>query len=188
VMAHDDVWSVYPQLTIGRLTLRELRPDDAEPFFAILSQPQVMEFYGNSPLQSVAEAHALISRLGTGYEYRRNFRWAITFADQDRLIGTCSLFHFDDGYFRAETGYELAPAYWGRGLMREAMSAVLTFGFRTMNLHRIEANIDIANERSRKLLLKLGFSYEGNLRQRYVNNGRFEDEHYFGLLTHEWKG
>ena len=57
-----------------------------------------------------------------------------------------------------------------------------------MNLHRIEANIDIANERSRKLLLKLGFSYEGNLRQRYVNNGRFEDEHYFGLLTHEWKG
>jgi ribosomal-protein-alanine N-acetyltransferase len=87
-----------------------------------------------------------------------------------------------------ETGYDLNRAYWGRGVMREAMSAVLSYGFTTLELHRIEAIIDIQNVRSKTLLEKLGFTYEGNLRQRYYMDGRFEDEHYFGLLKHEWQG
>ncbi|MGZ3715222.1 MAG: GNAT family N-acetyltransferase [Ktedonobacterales bacterium] len=45
----------------------------------------------------------------------------------------------------------------------------------------------IANEQSKGLLLKLGFIYEGNVRQRYYLQGRFEDEHYFGLLREEWR-
>ena len=49
-----------------------------------------------------------------------------------------------------------------------------------------KAIIDMANEQSKGLLLKLGFTYEGNLRQRYFFRGRFEDEHYFGLLKDEW--
>jgi ribosomal-protein-alanine N-acetyltransferase len=56
-----------------------------------------------------------------------------------------------------------------------------------MGLHRIEAVIDIANERSKNLLLKLGFQYEGNLRQRFLFRGNFEDEYYFGLLRDEWR-
>ena len=62
----------------------------------------------------------------------------------------------------------------------------LTYGFNELELHRVEAIIDIANERSKGLLLKLGFTYEGNLRQRSFFRGHFEDEHYFGLLKGEW--
>ncbi len=72
--------------------------------------------------------------------------------------------------------------------MFEAMSAILAYGFTELELHRVEAIIDIANEPSKSLLLKLGFSYEGNLRQRYFFQGRFEDEYYFGLLKDEWHG
>src|SRR5216684_718860 len=82
--------------------------------------------------------------------------------------------------------YEHERAFWGRGVMTEAMSAILTYGFDFLGLHRVEAIIDIANERSKGLLLKLGFTYEGNLRQRYFFRDRFEDEHYFGLLKDEW--
>jgi ribosomal-protein-alanine N-acetyltransferase len=71
--------------------------------------------------------------------------------------------------------------------MGEALSAILTYGFTEMELHRIEAIIDVANERSKGVLLKLGFQYEGNLRQRYLFRGGFEDEHYFGLLRDEWQ-
>ena len=71
--------------------------------------------------------------------------------------------------------------------MTEAMSSVLTYGFAELGLHRVEAIIDIANERSKGLLLKLGFTYEGNLRQRYFFRDHFEDEHYFGLLKDEWR-
>jgi [ribosomal protein S5]-alanine N-acetyltransferase len=70
--------------------------------------------------------------------------------------------------------------------MTEAVSAILTYGFDCLGLHRMEAIIDIANERSKGLLLKLGFSYEGNLRQRYFFRDQFEDEHYFGPLRNEW--
>lgn len=69
--------------------------------------------------------------------------------------------------------------------MTEAMSAILTYGFAELGLHRVETIIDSVNERSKSLLLKLGFTYEGNLRQRYSFRGRFEDEHYFGLLKDE---
>jgi [ribosomal protein S5]-alanine N-acetyltransferase len=70
--------------------------------------------------------------------------------------------------------------------MTEAMSAILAYGFTDLDLHRIEASIDMANEASKKLLLKLGFTYEGNLRQRYAFRGRFGDQHFFGLLQDEW--
>ena len=86
----------------------------------------------------------------------------------------------------AETGYELHRAYWGQGIMAEAMSAVLTYGFTELGLHRIEADVAPENMRSKSLLLKLGFTFEGNLRQRYFFRGQFEDEHYFGLLKDEW--
>ncbi len=72
--------------------------------------------------------------------------------------------------------------------MAEALSAILSYGFDFLGLHRVEAIIDMANERSRGLSLKLGFSYEGTLRQRYFFRDQFEDEHYFGLLRDEWHG
>lgn len=114
--------------------------------------------------------------------------WGITLTGKDTVIGSCGFHHFSPGFHRAETGYELNRTFWGKGIMFEAMSAILTYGFSELDLHRVEAIIDIANERSKGLLLKLGFTYEGNLRQRYPFRDRFEDEHYFGLLKDEWHG
>jgi RimJ/RimL family protein N-acetyltransferase len=70
--------------------------------------------------------------------------------------------------------------------MAEATSAILTYGFTELELHRVEANPLARNESSRSLLLKLGFTYEGNLRERIFFRGHFEDQHYFGLLRDEW--
>jgi ribosomal-protein-alanine N-acetyltransferase len=72
--------------------------------------------------------------------------------------------------------------------MSEAMRGLLSFGFGAMGLRRIEAVIDDANERSKGLLRSLGFTHEGTLRQRFAWQGRFLDEHYFGLLRDEWGG
>jgi ribosomal-protein-alanine N-acetyltransferase len=120
------------------------------------------------------------------YIQREAIRWGITLKGEDRVIGSCGFHHFGSHFRHAETGYELNRAFWGKGIMTEATSAILTYGFAELELHRVEAIIDIANERSRGLLLKLGFTYEGNLRQRYFFRDRFEDEHYFGLLKNEW--
>ena len=185
-MTVDAAFTHFPSLTTTRLLLRNILPGDAEALFAILSDDETMEFYGNEPHQSLDETQELIRQIQARYARRETLRWGITLPGEDRLIGSCSLFHFDAGFDRAETGYELNRAFWGKGMMTEAMSAILTFGFRELGLHRVEAIIDIANERSKSLLLKLGFTYEGNLRQRFPFRDHFEDEHYFGLLKDEW--
>ena len=186
-MTIDTAFTDFPTLSTKRLRLREIRPDDAEAIFAIYSDEETMRYYGDLVYQSLAEAEAYIIVRRDDYTRRREIRWGITRQEDDRIIGTCGFHHFDEGYHHAETGYILNRACWGQGIMPEALSAILTYGFTEMELHRIEAVIDIANERSNNVLLKLGFQYEGNLRQRYAFRGGFGDEHYFGLLHDEWQ-
>jgi len=187
-MTVDDAFTYFPTLTTNRLRLWQIVPGDAESLFAIRSDYETMKFFGREPHETLDETKDVIRQTEERYTRKEALRWGITLRGEDRLIGSCSLFHLDEGFHRAETGYELNRAFWGKGIMTEAMSAILTFGFSELGLHRIEANIDIANERSKNLLLKLGFTYEGNLRQRFLFRGKFEDEHYFGLLNHEWHG
>ena len=187
-MTVDDAFTYFPTLTTNRLLLRQIVPGDAESLFAILSDEETLEFYGDEPHQSLDETKELINQIEERYTSKKALRWGVTLMGEDRLIGSCSLFHFDEGFDRAETGYELNRAYWRKGIMTEALSAILTFGFSELGLHRIEAIIDIANERSKNLLLKLGFTYEGYLRQRFPFRGDFLDEYYFGLLKDEWHG
>lgn len=188
-MTIDAAFTDFPTLSTKRLRLREIRPEDAKDIFAIYSDEETMRYYGQAH-QSLAEAEAYITLRRDDFAQRREIRWGITRHDDDRIIGTCGFHHFDEGYYgayyRAETGYILNRADWGQGIMPEALSTILTYGFGEMALHRIEAVIDIANERSKNLLLKLGFQYEGNLRQRFLFHGNFEDEHYYGLLRDEW--
>lgn len=187
-MSIDAAFTHFPSLTTNRLQLRQIQMSDAETFFIPFSDEETMQFYGDEPHQSLDETHKVIELAQTHYARREAIRWGITLKGEDQVIGSCSLFHFDTGFHRAETGYELTRAFWGQGIMTEAVSAILTYGFTEMGLHRVEAIIDIANERSKNLLLKLGFTYEGYLRQRYSFRDYFEDEHYFSLLKDEWHG
>ncbi len=70
--------------------------------------------------------------------------------------------------------------------MAESVSAILSYGFAELGFHRAEANPLAGNESSRGLLLKLGFTYEGRLRQRVFFRGHFIDQDYFGLLKDDW--
>lgn len=187
-MTIDDIFTNFPTLATNRLLLRNIKPEDAEALFAIRSDEESMKYFGQELYESLVDTIHVIKQMEERYARKEALRWCITFQGDDKLIGTCTLFHFDEGFHCAETGYELNRALWGKGIMTEAMAAILTFGFSELELHRVEAVIDIANERSKNLLLKLGFTYEGNLRQRFLFRGNFEDEHYFGLLKDEWHG
>lgn len=186
-MSIDAAFTHFPHLTTNRLLLRQIRPADAEALFATLSDQEVVKLYGHLPHQSLDDTHELIRQIQARYARREAIRWGITLKGEDTVIGSCSFHHFGEGFHHTETGYELNRAFWRQGIMGEAVSAILTYGFSELGLHRIEAIIDITNEASKALLLKLGFTYEGNLRQRYYMHDRFEDEYYFGLLSDEWR-
>lgn len=185
-MSIESAFTQFPTLTTQRLLLRQLRPTDAQAVFEIFSDPEVMKFDSHPLYTSLNEAELFIQRMHEGYAQRHNLRWGITYIGDETVIGTCSFHRFGSGFHCVETGYDLHRAHWGQGVMVEAMAVVLAFGFTDLNCHRIEAVIDTANERSSSLVLKLGFTFEGTLRERYLVGDRFEDENYYALLKSEW--
>jgi ribosomal-protein-alanine N-acetyltransferase len=185
-MSIDAIFTRFPRLETERLVLRQIQLGDAAAVFETFSDEAVMEFYGEIPHRSVEESCDLIRRQHAWYAQREGLRWGITRKGEDVVMGSCGFFKFDEAFQRAETGYELARAYWRQGVMREALHAIITFAFSEMGLKRIEAVVDDTNEPSKALLRSLGFSHEGTLRKRFFFQGRFWDEHYFGLLQEEW--
>jgi [ribosomal protein S5]-alanine N-acetyltransferase len=181
-MTLDAAFARFPILTTERLRLRQLQPTDAEALFAIKSNLEVTRHYGQEPHQSLADSVAWIERLHASYARREDFAWGVTLKDKDTLIGACTLWNFGPGLQCAEIGYELHPAYEKRGIMTEALSVILTFGFTKLGLHRIEATPFVENSSSQNLLRKLGFIHEGTLRQRHFFRGHYLDQMVFGLL------
>ncbi|MGA2973635.1 MAG: GNAT family protein [Candidatus Bathyarchaeia archaeon] len=185
-MTIDAAFTHFPSLITNRLHLRQIQPTDAEAFFAIKSDLEVTRRYGQEPHQSIDDTHAWIQRLQASYYRREALFWCLTLKGESSVVGSCTFWNFGAGFHCAEIGYELHRAYWRQGIMAEAISAILTYGFTELGLHRIEANPLAENTASKSLLLKLGFTYEGNLRQRHFFRDHFEDQLYFGMLKEEW--
>lgn len=185
-MTGNAAFTPFPLLKTPRLHLRQLLPTDAGALFTIKSDLEVTRHYGQEPHQSPDETLEWIQRLQASYKRREDIAWCVTLQTEDRLIGVCTLWNLDAGYHFGEIGYELHPAYGKKGFMTEAVSAILTFGFTRLGLHRIEAAPFAGNESSTQLLTRLGFTYEGCLRQRHYFRGRFLDQLYYGLLKEEW--
>ena len=173
-----------PTLTSKRVELREILPSDVPALYAVFSDPKVMRYWSTPAYQDESEALRLYESIQEGFRSRQLFQWGI--AQGQNLIGTCTLFHLDLVHGRGEIGYALAQRFWGKGLARDAVTAVIDFAFAHLDLHRIEADVDPRNARSLALLERLGFRREGCLRERYRVNGELQDAVLLGLLRSEW--
>src|SRR5215216_7408984 len=110
-----------PTLLAPRVALRGLDEGDVEALFEIFSDPEVMRYWSSPPMRNRSAAHRLIAEVREGFQRRTGFRWAIARREDDLAIGTCSLFHLDPDNRRAEIGYALGRAHWGKGYMGEAL-------------------------------------------------------------------
>lgn len=183
----DALYNPFPELTTSRLRLRQIRPDDVDDLHAILSDEAVTQPYGVETFSTRREAKERILTIQRHYRARQALRWAITCRDAGRLIGACGFVAWKRKFCHAAIGYELAPAYWRRGIMTEALTAVLDFGFKRLDLNRIEALVKPDNEASLGLLRKLGFREEGLLRQYGYWHGRYHDLAIYSILKSEWR-
>lgn len=176
----------FPILTTERLILRELQREDESDVLVFRGDPYVQRF-NSEPLKTLDEAAMFITEMNAGNATAAWHEWAITLREQDRAIGLVGLAAWEKYHRRAEVGYDLAHAYWGRGIGSEAVRAVLHFGFTELNLNRIEAATIADNHESVNLLKKLGFQLEG-VRRGYSleEDGTFHDSAMFGLLREEF--
>ena len=172
--------AVPPSWDLGEFRLRPLRLTDAPAFHAYLAEPRVIE-HTSFPELALAAVEAMISRQLQGYADATSCRWALADAD-DRLIGTCGFTNWSLPHAHAELAYDLAPAFWGRGLMRAAAEQVLSWAFDTAGFNRVHSFVMTSNAPSIGLLERLGFQREGTLWQYRNARGVARDVHVYARL------
>ena len=171
----------------GRLLLRPLNESDAPAIFAIRSNATVMRYHTSLPWTDTNLAVALIARDMAAMQSGEYLHLGLERLEDHALIGTCTLFDFNKQCRRAEVGYELRHEEWGKGYMHEALVALLKYGFSTLMLNRIEADIHPDNIGSAKSLERLGFQKEGYLRERWIVGDETSDSALYGLLHSDWQ-
>jgi RimJ/RimL family protein N-acetyltransferase len=175
-----------PTLPAGRVRLRWLERHDVGALLEVFGDPAVMRYWSSPPLRDRRAAEDLLAEIRTYFERRELFQWGVALAGSDRVIGTCTLAWIHAESHRAELGFALGRAHWGRGYMSEALVALLDFAFGPLGLRRLEADIDPRNQSSLRLVERLGFRREGLLRERWLTAGEVQDSVFFGLLSRDW--
>lgn len=178
-------FAAFPVLETERLRLRAVTLGDAPAIFQIMGDPRVIRYFGCLPMPTLEDALERARGFAADFRDQAGIRWAIVLRNSGRFVGTCGYWRLIKAHWRAEIGYELAPEYWGQGIMTEALTSVLRFGFGVLGLHSIEAQIHPSNIGSRRVLEKLGFVQEGYFHQNYYDlvEARFTDTAVFSLLA-----
>ena len=179
----------FPVVETARLRLREIVLADAPALLAIHGDAGAMQWFGSDPPTEPAQAEKIVANFAAlRTQPNPGVRWGLERKSDGRLVGTCGLFKWNRGWQVCSTGYELARAAWGQGLMREALAAAFAWGFEHMTLARIEAQVHPDNAASLKLLRGFGFVDEGIAREAGFWLGRRHDMVQLGLLRREFAG
>ncbi len=180
---NDRIFEKFPVLETKNLILREITPKDAEVIFRNYSDTEVMKYFGRELFKNISQAEERINAVKEDYNNRKGIRWAVCLKKDNVMIGSGGFWRILKEHLRAEIGYELSKTHWGQGVMKEALNAMISFGFKKMNLHSIEANLDPENAGSVKLLEKLNFVREGYFKDSYYFKGEFTDTASYSLIN-----
>ena len=174
-----------PELTGQRLTLRELRPSDADTLYADLNTAEVRRFMWAPPPNSGAFAQFIEwahAERATG----KYICYGIVPSGEAHAAGVFELRQLQPGFWRGELGFVMAARLWGGGIFAEGAQLLLDFAFGTVKVHRIEARAAVDNARGNAALEKLGARREGHLRDAFWRDDRFVDQYLWAILDSDW--
>ena len=174
-----------PTLETERLILRKMTPNDAGAVFTYASDPEVARYVLWETHRSIEDSRAFVELAVSRYESGGEPEWGIVYKGDHRFVGTCGIVSWEPEHARAELGYALSREYWDRGLMPEAVRAIISFGFGRMGLNRIEARCIAENSASARVMQKAGMTCEGTLRQRERIKGEYRDMEIYSILRGE---
>lgn len=181
------LFSHIPTLETDRLILRGMRVSDTEDMFAYARRPSVTQYLTWNPHTDPAETREYLTYVGQRYRTGDFYDWAVVDRESGHMIGTCGFTSFNCPHDTAEIGYVLNPAYQGKGLATEAVRRVLDFGFDELGLHRIEAHFMEGNDASRRLMERVGMTFEGYARESMRIKGRFCTIGTCAILRYEYR-
>ena len=188
-MERDEIIRVFrhiPTLETERFILRRMSRSDAADMFEYASNPAVTRFLTWDVHPNARFSANYLSYLQSKYRSGEFYDWAVTLRSTGKMIGTCGFSHFNFPAYSAEIGYVLNPAYWGRGAAAEAAARVVRFGFEYLELNRIEARCMAGNAQSRRVMEKLGMTYEGTTREGMFVKNNFVSVETSSILRKEY--
>jgi ribosomal-protein-alanine N-acetyltransferase len=170
----SEIFSSFPEIITERLVLREITEKDAESIYKLLSNPEVIKYDTFELFTDIKQAEDLIECFNEEFRKKRAIFWGISLKNESEIIGFCKC-EIEIPKIRADFGYDLRLEYWNRGIMTEALGAVIDFTFKKAGVNRIEASVSNENNASIRVLEKLGFVKEGVMRKRNYWGGRYHD-------------
>ena len=173
----------FPTLTTERLVLRKFEKTDAPEVFRFRGDEKVAQYIARPVMKAMEEAEMYIEKMRKGAEENEFVQWGMTLKETNKIIGSICLWNIQKEHYRADVGYEMHSHFWGKGIMSEALKAVIDYGFNTMKLHSIAAWVDPANIASIKLLERNNFVKEAYFKESYYLKGNFVDSVVYSLLA-----
>ena len=174
-------------LETERLMLRPFCREDAQAMYDNwASDPEVTKFLSWPTYKSVNDAHEILNIWLESYEKPDFYQWAIVLKELKQPVGSISVVNLDHRVDMAEIGYCIGKPWWGRGIMPEAMAAVMQYLFEEVGFQRLEAGHDPENPASGAVIRKCGLKYEGTLRRRIRSNRGITDVAWYSVLKEEY--
>ena len=168
-------------LETERLVLRPVEPGDWRSLYPIMSDPIVMAHWDSSEIEDPETVQQMIAAQVDDMASGHACYWAVERSGDEAFLGACDLSGIDWRHRRGEVGFVLATEAWGHGYGLEAMRAVVDHAA-GLGLKRLWARAHAGNERSERLLQRLGFAEEGYLRGHIQRAGERRDCKIYGLL------
>ena len=188
-MEREEIVKVFrhiPTIETERLVLRRMSKSDAYDMFEYASNTAVTRYLTWDVHPNARFSANYLSYLQSKYRSGEFFDWAVTLRSTGKMIGTCGFTRFNFPAYSAEIGYVINPAYWGHGIAAEAAARVLCFGFEYLGLNRIEAKCMQGNAQSRRVMEKLGMTYEGTARDGMLVKNRFVSVETSAILKRDY--
>ena len=186
VLSPPVFFSRLPVLETEDLLLRKPAMKDAKDIYRYASDPEVARYVLWEPHRSLSETRSFIrflrSRIRAGY----HSSWVVTLRETGTVIGTIGFIWYSDENRSAELGYSFSREYWNRGYATQALRAVIGAVFRSLPVNRLEAQHDIRNPASGRVMEKSGLRQEGILRDRIVNKGEYVSTALYAILRSDW--
>lgn len=169
----------------ARIVIRPVDERDLDDLAAVNGDDRVTAYLPYATWRTRDDADAWLARMRGLEAEGRSRQYVVVDRSDDRAIGVFVLFHYEHAARRAEIGYALGRAHWGRGLLRESLPAFVARAFEDLDLVRIEAYADSRNVASHRLLVGSGFTHEGTLRKYALVGNVWADSNVYGLLREE---
>ncbi len=186
-MRIEDRFDSFPILETKRSILRPITFSDLDDIASYCSIPEVSQYTVWDVHKSIEDTKEFIQFVINRYESQKVGPWGIELKETGRIIGSCSFVSWDNKNRRAELGYVLSNRYWNQGIMTEVINRVVEFGFKNLELVRIEARCLPENSGSSRVMEKTGMKFEGVLRKHIWAKNDFQDLKLYSIVREDFE-